>query len=225
VNYRILVAVAWFVSVSVCAAADKYTAKVQDGAAPPKEVADPVRKLLTEKSIQVADEKGEVLAEVWLRKELPAKATPEQVKNGLTYRQLPETTLIGVLQLHKQLTDYRKQKVPAGVYTLRLAYQPMDGDHMGTAPHGEFCLVSPAADDKNPGPLVPKLLHETSAKATGAHPGVFLLFPGRDAGDAPKIVNKGDGHFVLLFKQDVTVNGQKTTLGFGLTLVGNSPSA
>ena len=37
--------------------------------------------------------------------------------------------------------------VPPGVYTLRLGYQPQDGDHMGTAPHSEFCLACPAAED------------------------------------------------------------------------------
>lgn len=206
-------------------AADKYSAKVQDGAAPPKEVAPDIAKLLSEKAVQIVDDKGELVAELWLRKELPARATEAQIKNGLTYRQVPETSVIGVIRTAKQTSDYRKQKVPAGVYTLRLAYQPMDGDHMGTAPHGEFCLVSPASDDKNPATLEPKMLHEMSAKATGGHPGVFLLFPGRDAGDEPKVVTRAGGHFVLLFKQDVIADGKKTTLGFGLTFVGSSPSA
>ena len=36
------------------------------------------------------------------------------------------------------------------VYTLRLAYQPMDGDHMGTAPYSEFCLLVGAEMDTKP---------------------------------------------------------------------------
>ena len=28
--------------------------------------------------------------------------------------------------------------------------QPMDGDHMGTAPYNEFCLLIPADKDKKP---------------------------------------------------------------------------
>lgn len=211
--------------VSVTQAADKYSAKVKQGAEPPKEVAEAVRKLLADNSVQILDEKGELVAELWLRKELPAKATEAQVKNGLTYRQVPETSIVGVIQTAKQSSDYRKQKIPAGVYTLRLAYQPMDGDHMGTAPFSEFCLISGAADDKNPGTMEAKSLQEQSAKTTGGHPGVFLLFPGRDAGDAPKVVTREGGHFVLIFKQDITVDGKKTTLGFGLTFVGHSPSA
>jgi hypothetical protein len=209
----------------VAAKADNpYGLKVQAGVAPPKEVAEPVRQVLTDRCIQFTDAKGAVLAELWFRKELPAKATEAQVKNGLTYREFPETTLFGVLRVVQPMTDYRKQKVPAGVYTLRLAYQPMDGDHMGTAPFSEFLLVSPAAEDKKPDLMEVKALHEASAKATGNHPGVFLLFPGKDAGE-PKLVNKGDGHWVVLVKVDAAAGGLKASIGVGLTLVGVSPSA
>jgi hypothetical protein len=205
-------------------AADSYSLKVVE-AKPPKEVQEEVSKTLGDRSIQLLDGKNEVLVQVWFRKELPAKATDAQIKNGLTYREIPETTLFGVMQVHKQVTDYRKQAIKPGVYTLRLAFQPMDGDHMGTAPYGEFCLASPAADDKSPATMAPKALHELSTKSTNNHPGVFLLFPpAKDAGE-PKLANKGDGHWVLTFKQDVTVGGKKATIGIGLTLIGTSASA
>ena len=77
----------------------------------------------------------------------------------------------------KPLTDYKKQRIPAGLYTLRLAIQPQDGDHMGTAPYNEFCLFCPAAEDKKPDPLTVKDLRELSTKSTDNHPGVFVLFP------------------------------------------------
>ncbi len=119
-------------------------------------------------------------ARLWFRKEVPAKATPEQVKNGLTLREIPETTLLGVLQVHRTLIDYRKQKIKEGVYTLRLAYQPADGDHMGTAPNNEFCLAVFADDDKDAKLMKAKALQEASAKVTGgSHPAVLLLFPPR----------------------------------------------
>src|SRR5262245_22049439 len=104
-----------------------YSIKQVADSAPPKELAEPVRKLLDSQCAQLLDAKGTVLAEVWLRKELPVKATKEQVKNGLTYAEVPQTTLVGALRVPKRLSDYRKQKVPAGVYTLRLAIQPADG--------------------------------------------------------------------------------------------------
>jgi hypothetical protein len=200
-----------------------YSIKVVNEA-PPKDVKEPIRKLLGEQAVQLLDGKGEPLVEVWFRKEVPGKATEAQIKNGLTYHEIPETTLFGAMRVLKQITDYRKQKVMPGVYTLRLAFQPMDGDHMGTAPYSEFLLASPAADDKGAGTLSPKALHEMSAKSTNNHPGVFLLFPAKDAGE-PKLTNKGDGHWVLTIKQDVTVGGKKATLGVGLTLIGTSSSA
>src|SRR5579884_3029627 len=58
--------------------------------APPTELGEDVRKLLDTKGVQLLDAKGDLLAELWFRKEVPSKATPEQVKNGLTYRELEQ---------------------------------------------------------------------------------------------------------------------------------------
>src|SRR5262249_20716978 len=154
-----------------------------------------------ERSVQLLDGKGDVLVEVWLRQAVPAKATEAQVKNGLTYREIPESTLLGAVRVVKQSTDYRKQKVPPGVYTLRLGYQPQDGDPMGTAPYNEFGLLCPAAEDKSDELLETKALAELSAKTTSNHPGVWLLFPGDKGVTDPKLVDKGDGHQVLMFQQ------------------------
>jgi hypothetical protein len=205
-------------------AADPYAVKATD-AAPPKEVQDPIRKLLADKGVQVSNAKGDVVLELWFRKELPAKATEAQIKNGLTYREVAETTVFGVAKVETAITDYRKQAIKPGVYTLRLAIQPMDGDHMGTAQYAEFLLVSPAADDKKADTMEAKALQEMSAKSTGAHPGVFMLFPGKDAGDEPKLVNKGEGHWVLLFKEPIAAGDKKGTMQIGLTLFGASPAA
>jgi len=206
------------------AADNPYAAKTVD-AAPPKEVQEPIRKLLQEKCVQISTAKGDLLLELWFVKELPAKATEAQIKNGLTYREVPETTVVGAAHVVKDHYDYRKQKISPGFYTLRLAFQPMDGDHMGTAMYSEFCLMSPAAEDKSAATMEAKALQEMSAKATAAHPGVFLLFPGKDAGDEPKVIAKGEGHFVLMFKQPIVAGEKKATMQIGLTLFGTSPSA
>ena len=208
------------------AADNPYSVKVVDKTEPPKEENEPIRKLLGDRCVQLLDAKGGVLAEVWFCKALPAKATDAQIKNGLTYREVAETTVFGAIRFPKQAIDYRKQKIPAGVYTLRLAYQPMDGDHMGTAPYGEFCLLSPAADDKKAGTMEAKALHEMSAKTTNGHPGVLLLFPGgKDAGDTPKLLGKPENHWVLEWKQEVEVDGKKASINIGLVLIGVSSQA
>jgi hypothetical protein len=205
------------------AADNPYAVKTVD-AAPPKDVQEPIRKLLQEKCVQISTAKGDLLLELWFVKEVPAKATEAQIKNGLTYREIPETTVVGAAHVVKDHYDYRKQKISPGVYTLRLAFQPMDGDHMGTAMYTEFCLMSPVAEDKSADTMEAKALQELSGKTTGGHPGVFLLFPGKDAGDKPKLVNKGEGNFVLMFKQPIVAGEKKGTMQIGLTLFGTSPS-
>jgi hypothetical protein len=189
---------------------------------PPKELKEPIAKLLGERSVQILDSTGEAIAELWFRKELPAKATPEQVKNGLTYRELDETVLLGAVRFHQQGSDYRQQKIKPGVYTIRLGFQPMDGDHMGTAPHTEFGLVVPAAADGKPDTMSAKELQELSTKTSGSsHPAVLLLYPNDKPEDAPKLVDKGSGTWVLNLKQPVAVGGQKARVGIGLTLIGH----
>ncbi len=91
----------------------------------------------------------------------------------------------------------------------------MNGDHMGTAPYQEFCLVSPAKADQKPDLMEPKDLHELSAKSTGtAHPSVMLLFPNEKPEEMPKLEDKGNEIFFVDFKRPVIAGRDKTTIGF-----------
>jgi hypothetical protein len=205
------------------ATAAEYSIK-ETTAPPPKELQEAIAKTLADKSIQLLNDKG-VLCEVWFCKEVPSKATPAQVSNGLTYRELEETTLVGAIRYDQRATDYRKQEIKPGVYTLRLGFQPMDGDHMGTAPYPEFCLLVPANLDSKPDTMDPKELRELSAKAIGgSHPGVLLLFPNEKPEETPKLVSKGNNTWVLSLKEPVNVDGKRTSggLGVALTLVGQT---
>jgi hypothetical protein len=195
-------------------------------APPPKELDESIRKLLSDRAVQLRNGQGELLLELWLRKEVPAQATATQVENGLTYEEVPATTLMGALRLEKEGSDYRKQKIPAGVYTLRMAFQPTSDDHFGTAPHKTFFLACRAEDDRKPNTMAFKSLIETSVKITENHPTVFLVFPGdQKLKDLPKLVNKGSGHEVLFYRQDVKAAGRRTSLIIGLTLIGASRAA
>ena len=84
--------------------------------------------------MQVLDDKGKPFCELWFRKEVPVKVKPDEVKKGLKYRQLEQSTLLGAVRFDQAWIDFRKQKIKPGVYTLRLAFQPEDGNHQGTAP-------------------------------------------------------------------------------------------
>jgi len=209
------------ISAAGAAAADtKLTVKVADEE-PPKDLSDEVRALLDGKGMTVADDKGKVLCTVWRAKSLDTKATADQAKAGLKYEHLEETTIVGAVKFPEDWRDYRKSKIKAGVYTLRLGIQPMDGDHMGTAPFNEFCLLCPADKDKKPDLLEAKELHELSTKATTRkHPGIMLMFPNAKPPEAPAVEAKPNDHVVLSYRVPATVGSDKSFLGFSLVVVG-----
>ena len=189
---------------------------------PPDAIAETVRRELDPNAITIADPTGTKLLTIWLRKSVPVRATAEQIANGLTYREIPDGTLIGAVQLHEPFVDFRKQDLTTGVYTLRYAVQPDDGDHKDTAPHPEFGLLVPAASDRTAEPIELKTLIKRSSETTGGeHPGVMLLFPyhGKDVG--PNLITKGN-RLIVTTRRPVTADDQKSTLGFGLTVHGHS---
>jgi hypothetical protein len=213
---RTLVAAALLALCGAAGAQDAPTVKVED-AAPPKEVAEPVRALLDSKAMTVTDAKGKALLTVWPRKSLPAKA------GDLGYAGLEETAVLGAVKFSAVWKDYRQQNIKPGVYTLRLGMQPMDGDHMGTAPYNEFALLTPAANDTTPDLLDPKDLQEQSKASTvRKHPGIILLFPNPKPGDKPAVEGKPQEHWVLSYKQPVKTGGKDAAVGVSLVVVGHS---
>lgn len=221
-NLSIAVVLCAFTVIPLQAADAKLAVKAEKLAVP-TEVKEPIRTLLGDDAIRVQDEKGATVCIIWFRKEIPSKATPDQVKNGITYREIAATTVVGAIQLPQKWTDFRKQEIPKGVYTLRLAIQPMDGDHMGTAPHNEFCLLCPADKDGKADTMEVKAMHELSAASHGAtHPAVLLLFPNAKPADEPSVLSKGSGIWVLQVKRPIVAGSAKTTLGFGMTVLGHT---
>ncbi|MCE9563924.1 MAG: hypothetical protein K8U57_17925 [Planctomycetes bacterium] len=208
-----------FVALFATGAEAKFTAKVEK-AEPSAKLAEPIRKLLDPDAL-VVREGDAVVMRVWFRREIPAKATEEQIKNGITYREIPEGALVGAIEFPTKFTDYRKQELAAGVYTLRFAVQPDIGDHTGTSPHPDFCLLCQATEDKDEEPIEKKKLIEISSKVNeGRHPAVLLMWPnnGKDVG--VKVLEKGNGVLVATIKRPVVADGGKTTLGFAITVAG-----
>src|SRR5271166_6253756 len=102
---RTLAAAILVAATPAASAADAYSIKIADKSTPPPDVQEPIAKLLAHRCVQLVNAKGELLVELWLRKEAPAKATEAQLSSGLTYRQLPETTLVGVVRLARSFSD------------------------------------------------------------------------------------------------------------------------
>ncbi len=216
---------ALFISATVALAAPPKLTLTTAKSDPPKEVAEAVAKLLDKEAVSVAGDDNALSVTLWFRAELPTAATADQIKNGLTYREIPEGTLIGVVKFDKAFTDFRKQEIAAGVYTLRLAVQPDTGDHTDTAPHQDFALLVPAAADTTAEALEVKAVVKLSLKATGGdHPGVMLLYPHHGKEEKPEVVAQKEGPRGVRLRRPVTNGDKKTTLGVSLVIDGYSKS-
>jgi hypothetical protein len=185
-RHVLLVALALCLTSSVPAAAALAVA-VTD-AAPPDGVSAAIRDAVGAGSLKVTDGSADV-AEFWLRDELPTKK-PASDTLGVSFGGLETGELVGVVRLVRPWRDYKDQAIPAGVYTLRYAVRPADGNHMGVSTYRDFLLLAPVADDTavaKPGTV--DELYARSMKATGQpHPAALALFPVWDPVKEPAIV-------------------------------------
>jgi hypothetical protein len=111
---------------------------------------------------------------------------------GAVYTTLGESVLVGVIRFARATTDFRGQAVKPGVYTLRYAVHPADGNHLGISPIRDFLALVPIAMDPNPD-AQPKFeeLMKMSAKVAGTnHPAVISLVQA-EGGAAPKLDQEG----------------------------------
>ena len=187
----------------------------------PTEASDAIRAVLNSDALIIPDARNEPWLTFWLRPELPTSATPEQAANGLTYEEIPSTTLIGIVRIHKPWTDFRKQVMQAGIYSLRITIQPKTGEHEDTAPYTDFCLLTPIEKDPSPDRIEVRTLHSRSKSTTGGvHPGVMLMFPNYKPKDVPEMTREPDGIELLRVKRTVKVGDKVSPFGIGLVIAG-----
>ena len=207
--------------------AKKYSIKTIAQPAP-KEIAEPIAKLLSDQAVQLLDAAGKPICDVWFRKAIPADATAEQIKTGVTFREVKQTEILGAIQLHVKWTDYRKQRLKPGVYTMRLAYQPTDGKHTADiAEFQDYAIFIDAKADTKPILLDAQALSDKSGDSLElAHPAVFMLWPNYKPSKTPELAARPKNHWVVNASADLVVNGKSTgkLMGIGLTLVGHSPA-
>jgi hypothetical protein len=182
---------------------------------PPEAIAEPLRNLLFTESADVR--RGESLVRFWGVRALPVTGnTPE-------WSNVPPGTLVGAMQLEAPLPDIRGFPIPPGVYTLRFALQPQDGDHMGVSPYRQFLVVAPAAEDRTPEPLGHDGAVGLGKKTQGrSHPAVLSIAPPVVTGaTGPQVVKTEDGHTAVVLGVDCTRDGTSVgPLTFGVVLVG-----
>jgi hypothetical protein len=132
------------------------------------------------------------LCEVWVRKIVPTAPVPAQDKE-IGFGQIAEGTLIGAIRFPSSVVDYRGTGIKPGVYTLRYALIPEDGNHLGAAPpQRDFLLLGPPAGDTNPATVTRDQTLDLSRAVTGMrHPTVWSLSPST-AGTLPAMTHQDD---------------------------------
>jgi len=144
----------------------------------------------------------------------------------IAWSSVEEGALVGAVRLNAAHNEIRGRSIKAGVYTLRYALQPSDGNHLGASPHPEFLLLSPAAADTSAGPLGHDGAVNVSKRTIGlSHPAIWSLDP-PIASEMPLALHKNDaGMTAVIFELPVARDGKAAgTLRFGLVLVGEIQS-
>ena len=121
----------------------------------------------------------DAVCDVWWLKSLPAVSSTSS-EGDILYGSLQPGTLVGLLQfISPEAEDARDQKLKAGLYTMRYALIPEDGNHMGVSEYRDFVLLIPLKDDTQLDKVLAfDDLVNLSRKAAGTgHPAVISLAP------------------------------------------------
>jgi hypothetical protein len=177
--------------------------------APPGEIAAPLTALLAAGGARA--QIGETALTFWWVKSAPVAAgAPE-------WKQVAEGTFIGVVQISANVRDIRGRTIKPGVYTMRYAVQPSDGDHLGVSSYRDFLLLSPAAVDQDPAPNGHDGAINLSKNTIGSsHPSPWMLDPPATDGAVLSTGTNEMGLHYVVFE----VPAGSGALRFGLVLIG-----
>ncbi|HUY88454.1 MAG TPA: hypothetical protein VMV10_06950 [Pirellulales bacterium] len=163
------------------------------------------------------------LCEIWTAKTWTA-AADFKPSNTVIYP-LEMGELLGVVRYARKGGDFRGQEIPKGVYTLRYALQPQDGNHVGTSDTRDFVLLLPAADDASPETMDKAELFKLSPKtAGGTHPAMLcLLASAGESAEAPEMTHDESRELWSVRFSNPTVAGEKPgRLTIQLVVVGRA---
>jgi len=187
---------------------------------PPKDLDASIQKLLQAKSIQLLD--GDKPAfEFWLVSNLPLQSKPASAAKALDA--VKQATLLGAVSVSKSMRDYRDDEIAPGVYTMRLALQPQDGNHLGTADFPYFAALTPVKLDTKPEGITDyKSLVKASSKETSTdHPVIMSLRPvSSESGEFPKIEEPAPEHKSVRVKVPAMAGGEKSSVVFDIVFEG-----
>ena len=187
--------------------------EVSRGAEPPPEtLSAAVRSALAPERVTVR--LGDTRLDFWWTAGI---ATPEGGAAG--WDGVPAGALVGALRIEGEWTEIRGYTIRPGVYTLRFALQPQNGDHLGISPYREFLLLAPAADDRQTEPVGYEGAVDLSTHASRrSHPAAMSLDPPASEASPSSLISNEFGHDVVVFA--LPAAGEAPPITFGLVVRG-----
>jgi hypothetical protein len=160
---------------------------------------DSLKKALEPKGYRVRLADGNVLCDIWLRNGVASGKNDAQ---GAAYTSLAVSAFVGVITFPQQATDFRKQTIKAGSYSLRYAVHPQDGNHLGISPIRDFLLLVPVASDQDPSAKFKfEDLNVLSKKASGTnHASPWSLVTTDGISNWPSLSEDEYGHLIFAAK-------------------------
>lgn len=162
------------------------------------------------------------LCELWLRKLIPSDAHG----SGADYGALTPGAFAGVLSFASMGGDYRGNGIPPGVYTMRYARLPADGNHMGVSPTLDYFMLSPAGVDLDPNAVLEyQPLVDQSRKASGrSHPSILYLVEPSSAAKPSMNALEGGHWSVEVTTKAGRAGGPEVDLRLAIVLIGKGES-
>ena len=185
---------------------------------PADRIAPPIREKLQPTGWRVLEGEDDAICEIWLFQEVGA-APDFSATSELQYPFVPGQ-LMGVIRLPGRMDDFRQQQIPRGVYTLRYAQQPVDGNHVGTFPTRDFLLMVKVEDDRQGEPIPMMRLQEMSAESAGtAHPALLCLLKPAEKAAPQGAIRHDEQHDWWIAQLPVKAKAGERTDQIGLSLV------
>lgn len=185
----------------------------------PKEIDDSIRKTLQGSALQISDG-AKPMFEIWFCKEISLASKPESSAKAMDA--IKQSTMLGVISVSADTRDYKDNDLLAGLYTMRFALQPQDGNHLGTAEFLYFAVLVPAKKDlKFDGITDYKGLVKASREGTATdHPIILSLRP-PSSSDAslPKLFEPAPEHKSVGVKIPARIAGTSETSSVTFELV------
>ena len=160
------------VPATIVEAAD-FTVEVTDQKPPADALSEEILDELADSALSVKAG-SRTHCEIWLCKEWPIQA--DFIASPELLYPFEVGQLLGVVQYQRKGSDFRDQEISKGIYTIRFAHQPQDGNHIGTSDTRDFLLLLKAEDDTKSAILDDEEMVNLSMDAADtAHPAMLSL--------------------------------------------------